>query len=482
MRVATKELTIDDAVRGATRPRVVAILPRGEAIKNFVYSGALERLSALAEVMPLTVVPNEAIYGGIREAFPLTRPLEEIRERAPVGYLRALLDVAHGRWLWSAAARERWRRRDFEAREGSSTGKRALSKALALPFANRAGLRALSAAERYASRALRTTDSYLAMYRELRPSLVFNCSHVHSANAVQAVQAAQWLGIPTATFVFSWDNLTSQGRILLPYDHYFVWTDDIKEQFLSMYDRVRPEQVHVTGTPQFDFHFRQELLWDRDEFCARVGADPSRPIVLYSTGMANHMPGEEVIVERIADTLARSPELRNAQLAVRLYAKDRTGRFDELRSRRRDIVFLPVEWEPNWLTPAPGDAQLLTNALEHCDVGINVASTISLELCIFDKPVVNVGYNPPGVDVAPIDYAIYYGFDHYKPLVERGAVDVAYSEEELRTLVAAALADPRAGSARRRRFLEGWFGGMLDGRASERIVGEIARIVREGRP
>jgi hypothetical protein len=36
--------------------------------------------------------------------------------------------------------------------------------------------------------------------------------------------AAQELGIPTATFIFSWDNLPKATLVLEP-DYYFVWSD-----------------------------------------------------------------------------------------------------------------------------------------------------------------------------------------------------------------------------------------------------------------
>jgi hypothetical protein len=115
------------------------------------------------------------------------------------------------------------------------------------------------------------------------------------------------------------------------------------------------------------------------------------------------------------------------QLLLRVYPKDQTGRFEELKRRRSDIIFGEAPWEPLWLTPKIEDCFVLTNTLRHADVGINVASTISLELCMFAKPVINVAYNPPEIHSSLVDYARYYEFDHYRPVVESGAVQVAGS-------------------------------------------------------
>ena len=462
------------ASAGASAPGIVAILPRGEAIRNFVQTGALDALAADARLTVLSVVPSPEVLDELAGRYPVVQPLVESPERYPVRILRDLLDMAHGRHLWSAAAQERWRLRDVEANTPARKVKRWGRKLAAVPFASRRGVQLLERVERGASRLLRPSDHYERLYRELRPALVFNGSHVHSQNAIQAVQAARWLGIPTAAFIFSWDNLTSQGRVMPAYDHYLVWNDDIKRQLLGIYPAVRPERVHVTGTPQFDFHFRPEACWSRERFCERVGADSARPIVLYSTGMAEHMPGEPAVVEQIADLLAAMPELGPAQLLVRVYPKDRTGRFDELRARRRDILFPEARWVESWLTPTEDDNRLLTNTLRHVDAGINVASTVSLELCMFDKPVVNVGYNPPGMDDVRVPYARYYEFDHYRPLVQEGAVELARSPEQMQERLRAALTTPGAGQERRRRFLHTMFGDTLDGRSGERV----ARVLR----
>jgi len=449
---------------------IVAILPRGEAIRNFIQSGALDSVRSAANLTLISVVPDRSTIEALESKYPRVIALEEDRERYPVRILRDLLDMAHGRNLWSAAARERWRLRDAEANTSLKRLKRWGKKAVCLPFANRRGIQLLERCERRASRAFRVSDKYSTLFRSLRPTLVFNGSHVHSLVAIQAVQAAQWLGIRTCTFIFSWDNLTSQGRIFPPYDYYLVWNEELKRQLIDIYPEIRPDHVFVTGTPQFDFHFDSSAYWSREQFCSKVGADPARPIVLYSTGMPNHMPGEPLIVEQIADFLSGMSDLGPPQLLVRVYPKDRTGRFEELSARRSDILFPAARWVDTWLTPTEDDNRMLTNTLRHVDAGINVASTISLELCMFDKPALNVGYNPPGMDSVRVPYARYYQYDHYRPVVESGAVEVAWTAGEMRVMLRDALVDPKRRSAQRQQLIRRMFGDTLDGRSHERVA------------
>jgi hypothetical protein len=465
--------------QSSKRAHIVALLPRGEVIRNFVYTSALDEIARKANITILSVKPNQEFEDLLKSRYRNVFDLREFREKWIVRIQRELIEMAHGRWLWSEAARERWRLRDLEADSPAKRFKRRAKKLACYPFANRAGLDLLSKVESASSKVFRTTDEYLKFFKLQKPSLVFNSSHVHSRNANQAIQAAQWLGIPTATFIFSWDNLTSQGRIVTPYDYYLVWNEAIRAQLLQMYRGIRPAQVFVTGTPQFDFHFKWEFYWTREEFCDRVGADPGRPIVLYTTGMANHMPGEPQIVEGIADMLREMTDLGSPQLLLRVYPKDQTGRFEELKHRRPDILFSEAPWEPAWLTPKFEDCYILTNTLRHVDIGINVASTISLELCMFNKPVINVGYNPTGVNTDIVDYSRYYEFDHYRPVVDSGAVRVAKSESEMRELLRKALTEPRTDSAQRRDLIKRMFGNTLDGHSCERVAAQLVRLAEQ---
>ncbi len=427
----------------------------------------------------MSVAPSDDIVSLLRSRYGEITKLDNERERWFVRFQREILDLAHGRWLWSEAAKVRWQLRDVEARESlGELGKRTLKKAAALPFANQQGLELLSRSDHVLSHRLRTSNTWVDFMRSQHPALVFNGSHIHSAVSTPLVRAALHEHVPTATFLFSWDNLTSQGRIKPEYDSYVVWNDAIKADLLRLYPRTDPARVFVTGTPQFDFHFRPEFRLSREELCARIGADPSRPIVLYSTGMAEQMPHEPRIVEGVARALAQVRGVPKPQLLVRVYPKDRSGRFDELIAKRLpDVLFPRVDWEPAWLTPRIEDCTMLTSTLAHCAFGINVASTVSLELCMFDKPVLNIGYDPPGVDVRPVSYARYYSFDHYKPVVDSGAVEVVPGEDALRAAMQDAFDNPGRRAAGRKRLLERFFGDTLDGRSGERVADALLAMV-----
>jgi hypothetical protein len=174
--------------------------------------------------------------------------------------------------------------------------------------------------------------------------------------------------------------------------------------------------------------------------------------------MSHHLPYEPYVVERIADKIKEIGV--KYRLVVRTYAKDKYDVFEELKKKRPDIIIPNVQWEKNYQTPLEDDQIFFSSLLKHCIAGMNVASTVSLELCIFDKPTINIGYNPPGKDIYPYNYTRFYYFDHYKPIVDSGAVEVASNENELAYLLNEAIINPGKNSEKRKALINNFFEGL----------------------
>jgi hypothetical protein len=58
-------------------------------------------------------------------------------------------------------------------------------------------------------------DWYVNAFKEAKTTILL-CSHQRSSIVLPAVLAARRLGIPTATFIFSWDNITWSGASTWP--------------------------------------------------------------------------------------------------------------------------------------------------------------------------------------------------------------------------------------------------------------------------
>ncbi len=460
------------------RPTTLAVLPRGEAIRNFVYTGCLASLRPEHHVTVASVHPSDEIWNVVTSAADDAVVLEPATEHPRVSQIRALLDHAHSRYVWSEVHRFRAERRDFEAKERGTRVRGAGLSAFARVTGSRSGVQLLSRVERSVSNRYPAPTSTASRAAE-SADIVFNGSHIHAPAATPVVASGRRSGATTVAFLFSWDNLTSQGRLLDIYDHFLVWNESIRDDLLRIYPHFDPARVHVTGTPQFDGHFDPRNHMSRQGWADLVGVDATRPVVLYSTGMPWLTPGEPYIVEQIADALATMSDLGSPQLLVRVYAKDTTDQFDDLRLRRRDIAFVPPSWEPNYLTPLPADSALWASTLLHVDAGINIASTVSLELAMFDKPILNIAYTPPGIPPAHADFSRYYRFDHYRPVVASGAVTLVDNASMLSTTIREAIEHPDRQAGVRKALLDQFFGHRLDGEGGLRVAAALRRIAGE---
>ena len=297
------------------------------------------------------------------------------------------------------------------------------------------------------------------------------------------MRIAHRMGIPTAAFIFSWDNLTSRGRIFVPYDYYLMWNEEMKAQILSQYPFLKPEQVLVTGTPQFDFHFNPEFWLSREELCHRVGLDPQRPFILYTTGLDTDFRDEHKFVEATIRFLQQTDIQPAPQLLVRMYIKGTSPEMQALSKQNiPGVVFPPILWDSQWTMPLYDDLYIYTNLVRHAALGINAASTVTLELMMQDKPIINLGMEPPGSNLPRYArFSRHVEYEHYRSVVQSGGVMVARSMDDLYQMIERGLNQPAADSLKRLAFTKKMFGDTLDGKSGQRVAEVLFDLAHKAR-
>jgi len=455
------------------------IIPRGEAVRSFLYSDTLRVLSENATVTLLSVIDDEGFKAQFSPYTQAVYPLREYPENTLVRRFRTIVHNAHFQWLGSGVARNRIEMHDAQMRTIRQKTLRKAWKAFIWTLGNRPTVEALGRIERALTLRMRPTQEFDRLFDELRPELVFNTSHVHGNASSLPVRVAYHKGIKTAGFVFSWDNLTSRSRIMEPYHHYLVWTKSIKNDFLRIYPNIEPDRVHITGTPQFDFHFRDSYWLSREELAKRVGFDPKRPFVLYTTGIDRHFPEEHRTVQLVIDLLRKMPQ--KPQLVVRNYIKGISNEMRALtKSGHDNVYFPPMEWDEKWFIPTQEDQRILTSMLRECALGINAASTISLELMLHRKPVINLGFDPPGSNLPNhLRYKRHTDeFDHYIPVTRSGGVMIARSPQDMAEMIQYGLNSADRFDDVQAQFLQNMFGNRLDGCAGTRVAETLLSLAK----
>ncbi|RMH72116.1 MAG: hypothetical protein D6675_05135 [Gemmatimonadetes bacterium] len=467
----------------AKKPHIVMIIPRGESVRNFLYSDTLKILSDNARVTLLSVIDDDRFMAQFSPYVERIIPLKQYPEKRFIHMLRLITYDAHFRWMWGETAKNNWEMHDARAKQLGRTFQRAIVKFLARLAANRPTLEFLTKVDQFLSWHFRPNDDLVQLFEDLKPDLVFNTSHIHGPAGELPAKISYKLGIPTVGFIFSWDNLTTRGRIFVPYDYYLVWHQGMHDKLLEIYPHVDKKRVFITGTPQFDYHFKPEYLLSREELASKIGFDPNRPYILYTTGMAKDFPDEHRTVEYLIELLKELDLPEKPQLVVRTYAK---GTSEEMKAIGRrglpDVYFPEVLWDHKWLIPQYEDLSIYTSLVKHAAMGINAASTVSLELMMFDKPVMNLAFDPPGSDLPPVYRWIrHIKFDHYWPVANSGGVNVAWKPEEMKAILLKGLTHPEEDSDKRKTFINRVFGDTLDGKSGERVAHQLLFLAEHAR-
>ncbi len=464
-------------------PHLALLVSDGPGVRNLIVGDFLGQAARIGPVSVLHNLPDELLSGhrATWNGAVSWEPLRPYSESRPAEFLRQTLGYAHMFWADTQAMRHN-RRAPLKGSWGRRGFQRA-SRTVGRAAASRRAIALLAACHQLAVSRASEVGDYMTWLDRTRPSVLL-CSHQRPPLVLPAVLAAQALGIPTATMVFSWDNLTSKGRIAAPFDHYMVWSDHMAAELRRYHPDIAPDRIHVVGTPQFDVYGSRDVLLTRTEFFKTIHADPSRPLICYSGGDTGTTPEDQDHVAILLDLIAAGAIAGRPQVILRPSPVDDGRRYDAVRARYPELIYAKPAWvdvKPgNWarVIPTADDVVFLANLTGHADLNVNLASTMTLDFAIHDKPVVNVAFDvadPPRFGMPVWDF--YYRFEHYRPVVELGAARFARSREELAAHVNAYLADPSLDRDARRQLVAMQLT-VPPGQSTRRLVDALAAIGR----
>jgi hypothetical protein len=478
--------TIDSAApdrlaRGSQRKlRIAMLVPDGVGIRNFVLGPFLTMAESEAEVHVFHLVEDAVLpqYAAGHSASRWHRL--PAHKETPVTYiLRQILANAHRYWMNNGPAWMDLRRPirgSWKTRAAYGTGRvagRLASTPSRMTLLDRVHGAAMSSNP--------ATAHFRKLFGQIRPDVVF-CTHQRPTEVIAPVLAAREMGIPTATFIFSWDNLTSKGRIVFPFDHYLLWSQLMREELARFYPEISPERTHIVGTPQFDVYADPRLLWSREEFCRRIGADPSRKIIGYSGGDEDSSKLDQFHVRALLEAIRSGAIAGNPQVVMRPAPIDKGVRFESVRRDFPELIYKQPDWLfgrnelCSYLMPRASDVQMLANFTRHSDVNVNFASTMTLDFAIHDRPVVNVLFDGPGESPYGIPaWDFVRKFEHYEAVVRLGAAKLAHSREEMAAYVDAYLKDPSLDREKRKKLVDLQVG-IPVGHSSRKIIDTLGEI------
>lgn len=316
--------------------------------------------------------------------------------------------------------------------------------------------------------------NYKAILENEKIDLLF-FTHQRPPFIAPVVYQAEQLNIKTTSFIFSWDNLASKGRMAANFDYYLVWSDLMKEDLQHFYKKVKSQNIEVVGTPQFEPYVLDRYKSNQKEFYNRFNLDPSKKTICFSCGDISTSKNDELYIETIAKAIQEN-KIPSVNLIVRTSPAEDPIRFEKF------VVKYPfIKWNyPRWhlarkghqeewsqRIPSKEDVVDLRSILEYSDLNVNMLSTMSLDFMQFDKPVINPVFGNATNELYNDQRFLEY--PHIKKIVLSGATKIAKTEQELIDSILLYLQNPETDAKKRSPLIQLQIGKPLS-ETSKRIA------------
>jgi hypothetical protein len=327
----------------------------------------------------------------------------------------------------------------------------------------------------------RISKRYFQLLQKDQPQHLF-FTHQRPPFVAPILYAAQQLKIPTSTFIFSWDNLASKGRMLGTFDYFLVWSDLMKTELLYFYPNAKAENVKVVGTPQFEPYVMKQYEMTSKDFYSKFKLEDSIKTICYSCADVSIGQNDPTVIRAIANAIRNKRINEKVQLLVRTSPAEDDARFKTIRDE-----FPEIKWNvPKWIltrenhvetwsqrVPSKEDISDLRAVLEYVDLNINMCSTMSLDFMLFDKPVINTVFG--NRENGMYDDQRFLNFVHYKKVVDSQSVTIAKNEGELIEQINQSLSDPKERTTQRKAMIDLQISVPLNG-TSKRITSNLTEF------
>lgn len=276
----------------------------------------------------------------------------------------------------------------------------------------------------------RRTKYYSACKSQLlveKPSFIF-CTNQRPVTGISPLLAASDLGIPTSTFIFSWDNLP-KATMVVQTDYYFVWSDYMNDEILKYYTEIKDSQIMVIGTPQFEFYFDDNNIIPEEEFYTQNNLNSDREYICFSGDDITTSPYDPVYLRDLATSISLYNQKSEKKLGIifRRSPVDLSNRYQSVLDDFKDLIF-PID--PVWISfgnvwneimPTREDIKLLTSTVYYSKFVVNLGSSMVFDFIIYGKPCFFVNYNP-NIEDSFWSVEKIYKFIHFKSMPSKDSV------------------------------------------------------------
>lgn len=307
-----------------------------------------------------------------------------------------------------------------------------------------------------------------------RPDLVFG-THIYGKFDMQLLAEAARNGVRTVGMISNWDHF---DKYYLPFkvDALLAQSPQVRDLAIQ-YQWYRSEDIIVTGYPHCDLITQKKDAMTRAEILKSLGFSPDAKYIVFASGSA-YTADEPDIIEKILEWADQNSFGCNLHVVIRPYLGGRGADqdFDEKKYNRFHehprVTFYEREF---W-----GDLEksiYFTSILRHADATVIGYSTMVLEAAVLDKPLISPSFD--GYHERPFNRSIkrFELREHFQDILKTGALKQARNFDDLFRFLNEYLKNPHLDADKREKLREIALY-KTDGKASERVVEELLRVLK----
>ena len=313
-----------------------------------------------------------------------------------------------------------------------------------------------------------------------KPAIVF-CTNQRPVIGIAPIIAAQDLGIPTATFIFSWDNLP-KATMVIETDYYFVWSEHMKNELMFYYPYINENQIFITGTPQFEKHVDETLLMSKEDFFRENNLDLQTKYICYSGDDITTSPNDPQYLQDTAEAIRKLSSIKvRYGIIFRRCPVDFSNRFDKVLENNNDIIkVIEPKWKKlgdvwNTILPTKEDFILQINTIKHTEMVVNLGSSMVFDYATQQKPCAYINYDVLNTEYPNWSVKNIYNFVHFRSMPNKNAVVWLNSPDEIAEKIEMALSNQKATVTAAKEWFEKINQHPID-QASQRMISSIEKI------
>lgn len=405
--------------------KIFILLPDGIGIRNFAYSdfqsiGAKENFDVVFwnnTPFDLTKLGFKEIKIQNSKSHPLTETYKNARKQIELNLnIRRTKDRVYNTYRFP-----------FSYATIIKALKSGVTQFLSITHSSTFGLKRIRHKIKQEERKTLYYHQCLETLQKEQPAMVF-CTNQRPMTAIAPILAAQEVGIPTGTFIFSWDNLP-KATMVVETDYYFVWSDLMKKELLFYYPYIKEEQIFVTGTPQFESHFDTNKLLSKEVFFKQNDLDLDKKYICYSGDDVTTCPDDPKYLEDVAKAIRElNKKGHSLGIVFRRCPVDFSNRYDEILETYKEVI-TPIAplWKKigddwNTVLPTQNDIDIQMNTIAHTELVVNLGSSMVFDYVAHNKPCAFVNYDVVAKRISDWSVKKIYNYVHFRSMPNNNAV------------------------------------------------------------